>query len=85
MNNEVFVNKTTLINLIGPSAFKFALFISGDTAEGKAMKVLFENIDSLDLNCDLVQNQIIPIMVNTGVFTQDDVNRIQAYVQNSLS
>ena len=84
-HHEVFVNKTTLINILGPSAMKFAVFISGDSVEGKAMKVLFENIDLLDLNCELVQEQILPTMVAVGVFDQSDIDRINSYVSNCLS
>ena len=85
MNNEVFVTKTTLINLMGGSALKFAMFISGDTVEGKAFKVLFENIDQLDLNCELVKHQLLPMLGSAGVFYQEDIDRINNYIQAALS
>ena len=85
MNNEVFVTKTTLINLMGGSALKFAMFISGDTVEGKAFKVLFENIDQIDLNCDLVKNQLLPMLGSVGVFYDEDMVRIHNYIQTALS
>jgi len=84
MNTEVFVTKTTLINLLGPSALAFAAYISSDDPNGKALKVLFENIDNLDLNCDLVQQQMIPLLRYNNVITEEDQTRIQSYIADSL-
>jgi hypothetical protein len=78
------VTKTTLINLLGPSALGFAAYIRSDDPNGKALKVLFENIDNLDLNCDLVQQQMIPLLRYNNVITEEDQTRIQAYIADSL-
>ena len=85
MEQEVFVTKTTLINLLGASALSFAMFISGDTLEGKAIRVLFENVDRLDLNCEFVKQYMIPVLVANNAIAAGDVARINDYVTAALS
>jgi hypothetical protein len=82
--NEVFVSKTTLINLMGNSAIPFAMFMAGDTIEGKAIKILFENIDQMDLNCSLIKDNMIPLLQSVGVLNADDIIRINDYITKAL-
>lgn len=83
--SEVFVTKTTLINLLGDAAIPFAMFMAGDTIQGKAVKILFENIDQLDLNCAMVQNQMIPLLKQVGVIGVAEEAAIVHYIQESLA
>lgn len=82
--NTVFVSKVTLINLLGSAAIPFAMFMASGTQEGTAIRILFENIDQLDLNCDLVKVQMVPMLQQAGVLQQTDVDRINAYINTTL-
>jgi hypothetical protein len=84
MSQEVFVNKTGLFNLLGPATMRFAMFMAGGTQEGTAMRILMDNVESIDMNCDLVQLQLIPMLSQVGVLDNDDLVRIQAYINNAL-
>jgi hypothetical protein len=81
---EVFVDKTVLFNILGPATLKFAMFMAGGTQEGTAFRILIDNIEYIDLNCDMVQQQIIPMLLNAGVFDQSDVDRIQNYINQVM-
>lgn len=85
MSSEVFVTKTTFINILGPSAINVAAFLTGDSVEGKSLKFLFENVESLDLNCDLVKFYIVPALQSSGSITQVDVDRINQYIATALN
>lgn len=85
MANEVFVSKMTLINLLETSAFPLAMFMASGTQQGTAMRILFENIDQLDLNCAFVQQQVIPMLMQASVISQTDVDRINSYITQVLS
>lgn len=84
MSQEVFVNKTGLFNLLGPATFKFAMFMASGTQEGTAMRILMDNVENIDMNCDLVQQQMIPMLQLAGVLDNDDIARINLYINNAL-
>lgn len=84
MNQSVFVTKPTLFNILGNSAFPFAMYLANGTQEATAFRILLENVDQLDLNCDLVKNTLIPMLIQASAITQTDANNITAYVNNSL-
>lgn len=84
MAQEVFVDKTSLFNIMGPYAFPFAMFMASGTQEGTACRIMLDNVDRIDLNCDMMQQQMIPLLVSVGVLDQAAVDAITAYISNTL-
>lgn len=84
MNQEVFINKTGLFNLLGPATMRFAMFMASGTQEGTAIRILMDNVDEIDLNCDLVKLQLIPMLSQAGVLDSTDVDRIQSYINSAI-
>ena len=85
MDSEVFVSKTTFINLLGASAVSTAVFLTSDDPQAKAIKFLFENVDMLDINCFMVKGYILPMLTANGALSADDMTRIDDYIAKALS
>lgn len=84
MNTEVFVDKTSLFNILGPYSLQFAMFMASGSQEGLAMRIMLDNVDRIDLNCDLMQQHIIPLLVNVGVLDANGVALITNYINTTL-
>jgi hypothetical protein len=82
--NEVNIDKLGLFNLLGPATFRFAMFMANGSQEGLAFRILLDNVDQLDLTSQIVQQELIPTLQTAGVLLQDDVDRIQQYINSSL-
>lgn len=84
MANEVFVDKTTLFNILGADALSVAMFMASGSQEGTALRIMLDNVDRIDLNCDLMQQQLIPLLASVGAMTQTTVNNINSFVSTTL-
>jgi hypothetical protein len=84
MSHEVFVDKTSLFNVLGPSALKFAMFMASGTQEGTALRIMLDNVDRIDLNCDLMQQELIPLLQAVGVLDAEGSVIIQNYINQTL-
>ncbi len=80
----VMVTKAQLITLLGDSALTFAAFLAQDTIQSKAMRILFENVDSLDLNGYVVQQQLIPLLVAANAVSPAAVASVNNFVNSAL-
>lgn len=84
MSQPVFVTKNTLFNILGNASMSLAMFMASGTQEGTAFKILLENVDDIDLNCNFIQNIVIPTLIQASVLSQADANVIQSYINNTL-
>ncbi len=78
------VTKPQLITLLDNSTLSFAMFMASGTQEGTAVRILFENVDSLDLNGDVVKLQLMPMLLAAGAVDQLAIDRINTYVDTAL-
>jgi hypothetical protein len=76
----LFVSKAELIRVLGPAAWKFAMFMASGTQEGTAMRIMFENVDSFNLLDSVVQGMMIPMLQTAGVLNETDMQRINDYI-----
>lgn len=84
MSQPVFVTKNTLFNILGNASLSLAMFMANGTQEGTAFRILLENVDEIDLNCNFIQNIVIPRLLQASVLTQADASVIQSYINNTL-
>jgi uncharacterized UBP type Zn finger protein len=77
---RVMVSKEELTRILGPSMINFALFMTGDTPTGKAVRLLYENTGQFDLNDPFVKDSLIPLLVANGALSESDVAVISQYV-----
>jgi hypothetical protein len=82
--NLVMVTKAQLITLLDDCAFSFAMFLASGTTEGTAVRILFENVNELDLNGSIVKAQLMPLLLTVGAVNQAAVDRVTAYTRQSL-
>lgn len=78
------VTKAQLLTILDTSTFTFAMFMASGTQEGTAVRILFENVESLDLNGDVAKFQLLPMLFAAGAIDQAAVDRITAYVNLAL-
>jgi hypothetical protein len=76
--------KQTLWDLLGSDAPAFAMYCHNKaTDNAKSICYMFENIDGLDLNADIVQQMVLPTLLADGVITQATIDRINAFLGNA--
>ncbi len=80
----VMVTKAQLITLLGDSTLTFAMFLASGSLQSNAIRILFENVESLDLNSFVVQQQLMPILLQAGAVNQAAVDRVNNYVSVAL-
>lgn len=84
-SNTVMVTKAQLITLLDASAFSFAMFMASNTQEGTAVRILFENVDELDLNGTVVKDYLIPMLLQVGAVDAVAAGRVAQYVAECVA
>lgn len=77
------VTKAMLITLLDTSAMSFAMFMASGSQEGLAIRILFENVDELDLGGTVVQSYLLPLLLAVGAVDQAAVDRVNGYLAES--
>ena len=80
MSYSVVVSKGELFNILGSTSITFAKFLTGNTDDGRAVRLMFENIDEIDLTNSLVQDILIPLLQSHNVLSTADINKIDQYI-----
>lgn len=81
--NTTMVTKAMLITLLDTSAMSFAMFMASGSQEGLAIRILFENVDELDLGGTVVQSYLLPLLLAAGAVDQAAVDRVNGYLAES--
>ena len=81
---KVIVTKAELFRILDSSSISFANFMAGGSPEANAIKFIWDSVDDFDLNDSLVNNVIIPVLVNNGAISNADIQILDNYVQTAL-
>lgn len=70
------ITKGEMWDLLGDSALAFASFLL--TPEGAALKVMLDNTTGIGLDSPLIQKQLLPLLLKTGIIDPAVMDRINA-------
>jgi chemotaxis response regulator CheB len=86
MVDYALANKGEIWLLLGAEAMNLAVFLS-DTTDPDAITLnkMFENVDGIHLDSALMQNTILPMLVNKGVLSTGTIDVINAYIAGKLA
>ncbi len=69
-----YVTKGELWDLLGDKALSFAQFLLSE--QGQPVKVMLDNTAGVDLDSPLIQNILLPSLLDAGVIDEAVVNRV---------
>ncbi len=69
-----YVTKGELWDLLGDKALNFAQFLLSE--QGQPVKVMLDNTAGVDLDSPLIQNVLLPNLLNAGVIDEAVINRV---------
>jgi hypothetical protein len=75
---QLFVSKAELIRILGPGAWRLAMFMANGTQEGTAVQILFNNIPEFNLVDPWLTDELIPMLVGLGGLNNEDLAHINS-------
>lgn len=80
MRERTYITKGELWLLLNDEAAALSTWLNGSDTEAPIFRYMLDNASGVTLTGELIQNQMIPLLLSKGVFTQTTVDKINAKI-----